>query len=87
MISKLHFIPLPKEGGWFRELRHLHTEGMADLPEDMGAVGDLVEGSSSIYYLVRGDEGSAWHKLSVDEYWCFHRGQNIRYVLFFFYWY
>ena len=46
----------------------------------MGAVEDLVEGSSYIYYLARGEEGSAWHKLSVDEYWSFNRGQNIRYV-------
>ena len=59
----------------------MQTDGMPALPQDQGAVGDLVEGSSSIYYLVRGTEGSAWHKLSVDEYWCYHSGENIRYVL------
>ena len=81
VISRLQLIPLPKEGGWFRELRHVQTDGMPALPQDQGAVGDLVEGSSSIYYLVRGTEGSAWHKLSVDEYWCYHSGENIRYGL------
>ena len=38
VISKLHLIPLPNEGGWFRKLHHLHTKGMAALLEDMGAV-------------------------------------------------
>ena len=81
VITKLQLIPLPSEGGWFRELRHVQTEGVPALPQDHGAVGDQVEGSSSIYYLVRGKERPAWHKLSIDEYWCYHSGENIRWVL------
>ena len=78
LINRLGLQELPQEGGWFRELRHLETGGMGPLPGDMGAVGADCEGSSSIYYLIRGWEGSAWHKLGVDEYWCFHLGDNIR---------
>ena len=80
IISKLKMIPLPKEGGWFRELRHSLTCGMPELPLDMGPVGQVVEGSSSIYYFLSGCEVSKWHCLSVDEYWCFHCGETIRYL-------
>ena len=78
IITRLQLIALPKEGGWFRELRKVQTDGMPSLPEDQGAVGDDVEGSSSIYYLLKEGEMSAWHKLTTDEYWCYHSGRNMR---------
>merc|ERR1711915_486526 len=78
IITRLQLIALPKEGGWFRELRKVQTDGMPPLPVDQGAVGDDVEGSSSIYYLLKEGEMSAWHKLTTDEYWCYHSGQNMR---------
>merc|ERR1712183_1090351 len=78
VIADLQLLPLPREGGWFRELRHVQTQGMSPLPGDLGPVGDTVVGSSSIYYLLKGCEKSAWHRLSVDEYWCYHRGDTIR---------
>ena len=69
LITRLGLQELPQEGGWFRELRRLETGGLVPLPGDMGAVGTKCEGSSSIYYLIKGREETAW---------CFHQGDNIR---------
>ena len=41
--------------------------------------------SSSILYLVRSSDTTAWHRLAgINEFWCHHQGANIRWGVVFF---
>lgn len=63
-IDELELEPHP-EGGWYRRA-HASTLKNGDRP----AV-------TSIYYLLEGDDFSAWHRLKSDELWFFHAGAPI----------
>jgi predicted cupin superfamily sugar epimerase len=60
------------EGGWYREIWRGGTEIPASaLPAEYGG-GRWA--ASLIYYLLRGEEISAWHKLRSAEIWTWHAG-------------
>ncbi|XP_023341106.1 uncharacterized protein LOC111711087 isoform X2 [Eurytemora carolleeae] len=73
--EKLGLKELQKEGGWFREIGKSKTEGTV-AAMNMGP--SEVKDSSSILFMLQGVDFSAWHRLSSDEYFCFHSGSNIR---------
>jgi len=71
LIEKLKLIPHP-EGGFYREFYrsdHLLTE--KELPEGYQNTRNL---GSIIYYMLKSDDVSAYHKLRSDEIWHFHAG-------------
>ena len=82
----LGLVPLPREGGWAREVRDNKTEGMRQLPSNMGITASSVEKmeSSSILYMLESGQVSKWHMVEVDEYWCYHAGGTIRFWQYFF---
>ncbi|MEO1321455.1 MAG: cupin domain-containing protein [Pseudomonadota bacterium] len=59
IIRLLNMIPHP-EGGYYAET--YRSEG--------GGRGD----STAIYYLLKADEVSAWHRVDADEHWLWHAG-------------
>eukprot|EP00095_Tigriopus_kingsejongensis_P010215 maker-scaffold78_size404448-snap-gene-2.12 protein:Tk10215 transcript:maker-scaffold78_size404448-snap-gene-2.12-mRNA-1 annotation:"hypothetical protein" len=69
---ELKLAPLPLEGGHVRELRLVLTPGQAQLP-DQETASDIK--SSSIFYLLQGNEVSKWHRtLKEDEYFVWNKG-------------
>jgi predicted cupin superfamily sugar epimerase len=74
-IGKLQLVPLPEEGGMYRELYRAEERIPADaLPPRF--VGDRCF-STSIYYLLRHPELSALHRLHQDEIWHFYEGDPL----------
>jgi predicted cupin superfamily sugar epimerase len=60
------------EGGWYRELWRGGPEiPAAALPAGYGGSRPA---ASLIYYLLRGEEISAWHRLRSAEIWAWHAG-------------
>lgn len=63
------------EGGWFREVyRAPETVPATALPSRFGVAHPF---STSIYFLLRGDEFSALHRLKADEVWHFYAGSTL----------
>jgi predicted cupin superfamily sugar epimerase len=60
------------EGGWYREI----WRGGAEIPAAAlpAGYGGSRLAASLIYYLLRGEEISAWHKLRSAEIWTWHAG-------------
>jgi len=74
-IEKLQLVPLPEEGGMYREIYRAEERIAADaLPARFG--GDRCF-STSIYYLLRHPEFSALHRLHQDEIWHFYEGDRL----------
>lgn len=75
LIALLSLTPHP-EGGHFKETyRSDHRVTRTDDRVDRSA-------STAIYYLLRGTERSAWHRIRSDEMWHFYDGGPLRiYVL------
>ena len=67
VIARLELAPLGVEGGFF-----LETYRSARSAGEGRCCG------TSIYYLLRGDDRSAWHKVASDEIWYFHAGSAAR---------
>lgn len=61
IIAKLGMRPHP-EGGWYVETWR------ADAPEGERAVG------TAIYFLLKADERSHWHRVDAHEVWLWHSG-------------
>jgi uncharacterized protein len=61
IIAHLKLEPHP-EGGWFRQT-FIDTEGQ-----------DARAHSTAIYYLLKGEEQSAWHRVDAVEIWHFYAG-------------
>lgn len=59
VISALNLAPHP-EGGWYRQ-----TWVADNGPRPSG---------TCIYFLLKGDERSHWHRVDADEIWLFHSG-------------
>ncbi len=73
-IKKLRLLSHP-EGGFFREVyRSGETIDGDALPERYSGDRNF---STSIYYLLRGEDFSAFHKLKSDEIWHFYYGSPL----------
>ncbi len=72
-IEKLDLIKHP-EGGWYREMYRsedmVHQSG---LPAGFGGDRSF---STSIYYLLEGDDYSSFHRIKSDEIWHFYMGTS-----------
>lgn len=69
VIAQLGLVPLPQEGGYFREL----WTSSARLPGGRCA-------ASAIYFLMTPEGFSAWHRLAAEERWFFHAGDVVEHV-------
>ncbi len=75
IIAALQLVPLPEEGGYFRETYRCQlTLAESALPADYQ--GDR-NASTAIYYLVTPDEFSALHRLPSDEVFHFYAGDPV----------
>ena len=73
-IEKLGLAPHP-EGGFYREVyRAPETIPRAGLPERFKGPRAF---STSIYFLLRADEVSSFHRLQADEIWHFYEGRPL----------
>ena len=72
-IEKLQLQKHP-EGGWFREIyRSADTAVQISLPVEFSGNRNF---STSIYYLLEGDDFSAFHRIKSDEIWHFYAGSS-----------
>jgi predicted cupin superfamily sugar epimerase len=69
LIAKLALVPLPGEGGYFRERWTSATR----LRCGRGA-------ASAIYFLMTPEGFSAWHRLAAEELWFFHAGDAVEHI-------
>ncbi len=69
VIESLQLEPHP-EGGFYREIHRASS-----LVRE--ANGSTKNAYSSIYYLLSGNDFSAWHRIQSDETWFFHLGCDI----------
>ena len=64
------------EGGWFREVYRqkgvIRTEGLAGFNNN-----EFRSVSTSIYFLLKGNEVSFFHRLKTDEIWHFYQGSSL----------
>lgn len=73
-IEKLALVKHP-EGGFFRETyRSAGCIPESALPAEFGGARCL---STSIYFLLHGDDFSAFHRLKSDELWHFYTGSSL----------
>ena len=62
------------EGGWFREIyRSKEVIPQNSLPVDFSGDRNF---STSIYYLLEGEDFSAFHRIKSDEIWHFYAGNS-----------
>lgn len=78
LIQSLNLKKHP-EGGYYREV-YRSEEIIHDLP--IRYKGHIRSLGTSIYYLLRGDEFSAFHKLKSDEIWHFYEGSALQLFVF-----
>ena len=69
-IQKLALLPHP-EGGYYREQFRSNLQIQRE-----GSLG-FRSACTSIYYLLEGDDFSAFHRLKSDEIWYFHTGSPL----------
>ena len=70
MIDLLELQPHP-EGGFYREM-HRSTTSI----KDASTLADKCA-YTTIYYLLNGDDFSAWHRIQSDETWFYHLGCDL----------
>ncbi len=74
LVEKLDLQPHP-EGGYFKEVYRsdelIKTEGLSERYTSERCFG------TSIYYMLEGEQFSAFHKLQSDETWHFYLGSSI----------
>ena len=74
-IDALGLVPLPEEGGWYREVyRAAESIPQEALPERFSGARCF---ATSIYYLLPGNEFSAFHRIHQDETWHFYEGSAL----------
>lgn len=73
IIEKLNLARHP-EGGFYRET--YRAEKLITLDD-----GRMRNAGTSIYYLLKDDDTSHFHKVSSDELWLFHQGQPLEIVI------
>ena len=69
LIKSLKLFPHPSMGGQVRECFRSKSTYQLDR--------GTRNCSGVIYYLLRGNDYSQWHKLKVDEYYCFYEGSSL----------
>lgn len=73
IIQKLNLVPLPEEGGFYRETFRSNNGEVAASAFGIPSEGKRVA-STAIYYLVTPDSFSAMHKVASDEVFHFYAG-------------
>ncbi len=74
-IRELGLIPLPEEGGLYKEIYRSDEKISASaLPERFRGNRTF---STSIYYLLKHPDFSAFHKINQDEIWHFYYGTSL----------
>ena len=74
IVEKLRLIPHP-EGGYYNEIyRSSEKIESQSLPERFGSSRNF---STSIYYLLEGEQVSMFHRLKSDELWHHYKGSAI----------
>lgn len=74
-IDALKMVPLPEEGGWYNEVyRSDETIKAAALPARFAGERCF---ATSIYYLLKSDEFSAFHRIQQEEVWHFYEGSPL----------
>lgn len=68
LIQKYNMMPHP-EGGYFKEI--VRSDSKIDTQFGSRNL------HTSIYFLIEGDNFSAFHRIKSDEYWFFHQGSDI----------
>ncbi|MCM8529448.1 MAG: cupin domain-containing protein [Lentisphaeraceae bacterium] len=68
IISKLELAKHP-EGGWYKETHRSEEVFSTERGERSLA--------TVIYFMLKDDEKSAFHRLKSDEFWYFHQGTNL----------
>lgn len=72
-INKLHLEKHP-EGGWFKEVyRSVEVVPGKSLSEGFPRSRNF---STSIYYLLEGDDFSSFHRIKSDEIWHYYKGNS-----------
>lgn len=77
VIAKLGLVPLPGEGGYFREMYRGQESFSSDLPDRYGA-GAARSTGTAIYYFLTPETYSALHRLKSDEIYHFYRGDPVQ---------
>jgi len=74
-IEKLDMVPLPEEGGMYKEFyRSKESIPQSGLPDRFSGKRNF---STSIYYLLKNPEFSAFHRIKQDEIWHFYEGSTL----------
>ncbi len=74
-IRDLELRPLPEEGGWYNEVyRSDEFLAQRDLPARFGGKRTFC---TSIYYLLKGSDFAAFHRIRQDETWHFYEGSGL----------
>ena len=89
IINKLNLIKLIEEGGYYRETyrsnQHIvinarddkNPQGVACGPKPENELTDIRSIFTLIYYLLDGNQISAFHKVKYDEIWHFYKGSSV----------
>lgn len=79
VIKKLGLVPLPEEGGWYRETyRSEEIIARSALPDRYSSDKSY---STAIYYLLTSDDISALHRVTSEEIFHFYTGDPIEMLL------
>ncbi len=70
LIDRLRLMPHP-EGGYYQEIYR------APLQVHSATHGGMRSAFTSIYFLLAGQQYSAWHRVASDESWFFHEGSDV----------
>ena len=74
-IKDLKMEPLPEEGGWYKEVYRSNEYIPKNcLPNRFSGKRSF---STSIYYLLKSSEFSAFHRIKQDEIWHFYEGSSL----------
>ena len=89
IINKLNLIKLVEEGGYYRETYRSNQNILINIHDGKNPP-DIVYGSKTenesanirsiftlIYYLLDGNQFSAFHKVKYDEIWHFYKGSSV----------
>jgi predicted cupin superfamily sugar epimerase len=73
-IDRLGLQPHP-EGGWYKET---YRAGFRVTPAQGPTSGETTSAVTSIYYMLEGEDFSAFHRIAYPEIWYYHDGEPLR---------
>lgn len=76
LIESLGLISHP-EGGYYKEC-YASKDATVGLPSRFGSERGAMPFLTSIYYLLAGDDFSAFHRIKSDELWYYHAGTGMK---------